>query len=264
MAQLLFNIKNQWIYRTDKFKPVAKSRNYLYAQFTFLTCEWEGMTATALFENDKQVIEQLIDQDGVCEVPWEMLDLDSKGEFYVSVFAGDLITANRVRVTVYESGYTDDAESSRPPTPSIYAQIIERMDGIEDEMEEATREAKAAAESALESKEAAETSAGNAASSAGAAYNSAEAASASALAASQSANSANNAKNDAIEAKNDAVSAKNDAVASKTAAENAQAEAEAALREIRALISSLTDIPIVMTDAEGNEVNVMALGRIEE
>lgn len=149
MAQLHFQIENQWISRTDNFKVVGKSKNYLYAEFSFLTDEWEG-TATALFHSkllDKPK-EMVIGQDSICQVPWEVLDTEEEGEFFVSVFCGDLVTANKSRVHVHESGYSDDSESSEPPTPSVYAQIIERMDGIEDAVEDATERTETAAEKA--------------------------------------------------------------------------------------------------------------------
>ena len=128
MAQLQFKVRNQMISRVDHFRPAAKSRNYLYAEFEFLTDEWTG-TATAIFRNPEDAYEVILDADNTCLVPWEILD-GSYGEFYVSIFCGDLITANKARVQVYESGYGDDLESSQPPTPSVYEQIIERLDSM--------------------------------------------------------------------------------------------------------------------------------------
>ena len=37
---LTFDVTNQHIRRTDSFRVVAKSKNYLHAQFCFLTEEW--------------------------------------------------------------------------------------------------------------------------------------------------------------------------------------------------------------------------------
>lgn len=129
MAQLQFSVKNQFISRKDDFKPVAKSRNYLYAEFDFLTDEWQG-TATAIFRNPDSAYEVILDATNTCLVPWEILDAEY-GEFYVSVFCGDLVTANKARVRLYQSGYGDDLESSQDPTPSVYAQIISRIDDID-------------------------------------------------------------------------------------------------------------------------------------
>lgn len=130
MAQLQFKVRNQMIIRSDHFRTVAKSQNYLYAEFSFLTDEWAGIK-TAIFRNIDSAYEVLIGDDGTCLVPWEVLD-GRYGEFYVSVFCGDLVTANQARVRVYETGYGDDLESSDPPTPSIYEQIINRLSNIED------------------------------------------------------------------------------------------------------------------------------------
>ena len=147
MAQLVFEIKDQWISRTDTFKPVAKSKNYLYAQFNFLTDEWVGVP-TAIFRNKTSAYEQIIGQDGTCLVPWEVIDVEGDSEIFVSVFCGDLVTANKARVHVYDTGYGDDLESDTPPTPSVYEQILNRMAGIEEDMDDATQRAESAAESA--------------------------------------------------------------------------------------------------------------------
>lgn len=50
---------------------------------------------------------------------------------YVSVFAGSLITVNVVKVFVEQSGYWSNAVPSVDPTPSVYAQIINRLEGVE-------------------------------------------------------------------------------------------------------------------------------------
>lgn len=191
MAQLQFSVKNQFISRKDNFKPVAKSRNYLYAEFLFLTDEWQG-TATAIFRNSDSAYEVILDATNTCLVPWEILDAEY-GEFYVSVFCGDLVTANKARVRLYQSGYGDDLESSQDPTPSVYAQIIERMDGVEDIVIEKTALAEGYAEQAGES-------AASAAGSASTATQKAAEAARSAETASGAAGTAETAKSTAVEA----------------------------------------------------------------
>ena len=62
MAQLQFSVSNQLISRKDDFKPVAKSRNYLYAEFTFLTDEWQGI-ATAIFRNPDAAYEVILENN---------------------------------------------------------------------------------------------------------------------------------------------------------------------------------------------------------
>ena len=130
MAQLQFSVDNQIITRTDTFKPVARSRNYLYAQFTFNTPEWAENIPTAIFRNAEDVWEVILESDNTCLVPWEALATDS-GQMFVSVFSGDLVTSNKARVRLYETGYDDDLESAYPPSPEVYAQILSKLAEIE-------------------------------------------------------------------------------------------------------------------------------------
>lgn len=122
---LFFTVDRQIITRTDNESVVQDSQNYLYAQFDFSE-EWEG-TITAVFKGkDGEAFNVLLDESGNCLVPWEVL---TQTWFEVSVFCGNLITANVVRVYTIESGY-EIGEESREPTPDVYSQIIERIDGI--------------------------------------------------------------------------------------------------------------------------------------
>ena len=129
MIQLFFEIEHQKIKRTDTYKPVAKSVNYLYAHFDFLTSEWHNLIKTAIFRTDSTAYEVILDADDNCLVPWEATQ--NEGDIYISVFAGDLITVNKSRAHVYESGYGDDLESSHDPTPGVYQQILEKLENID-------------------------------------------------------------------------------------------------------------------------------------
>lgn len=135
-AQLQFSVSNQVITRTDEFRVVAESIDYLYAQFTFLTEEWSGKTITAQFRSDKsdKTYEYILDGENTCLVPWESLNLQGGGYIYVSVFAGVLITTNRAKVFVEQSGYDENAESAAPPSPSVYQQILTKLDEIEQDI----------------------------------------------------------------------------------------------------------------------------------
>jgi len=271
MPTLTFDVQNQVIRRTDNFKVIAGSQNYLYAHFTF-TSDWGDGTKTAQFYaecSDDPPYDVILDQNNTCLIPWEVLQYGDT-RVRVDVFAGTRITTNYAVFRVHEDGYMDGGSSSQPPTPDVYAQIIERMDDVETAVEQAADRAEAAAEAAETSRDAAAQSAGSAGSSASAASSSANAASASALSASQSASAANSAKDDAVaakstavSAKNTAVSARNDAVSAQEAAERAQAAAEDALARIQALVEGLTEIQIAMEDAAGRVVDVTVLGRIE-
>lgn len=120
MLKLRFEVSNQFINRVDKEQPASDSKYYLYAHFDFLTEEWQDKVVTAIFTKDDISYNMLIDIDGDCEVPHEVV---KDGNFYVSVFTGDLITTNSSRVYVESTGYTEDTENSEPPTPNIYNQL---------------------------------------------------------------------------------------------------------------------------------------------
>lgn len=130
-AQLQFSVSNQLIARTDEFRPVAKSIDYLYAQFEFLTPEWDGKQVTAQFrkQDSATTYEYILDENNTCLVPHEVLD-GNGGYICVSCFAGDRITVNRAMVFVEQSGYDSNAGSSAPPTPSVYQQILDRLDEL--------------------------------------------------------------------------------------------------------------------------------------
>ena len=125
---LEFNVQNQIIKRTDKNRVVAKSKNYLYAHFTFSEDWQDAGSITALFKNeDNETYAQILDEKGKCKVPWEVLD--KAGELSVSCFGNDLITVNRCYVIIEESGY-EEGKTPVEPTPTVYEQIIERLDDI--------------------------------------------------------------------------------------------------------------------------------------
>lgn len=125
--KLKFSISNQRIYRDDNFHVVAGSKNYLTASFEFKTPEWDGKTKTAVFYADKPYSVVLVND--TCDVPWEFTA--EPGIKYVSVFAGDLITANKAKVEVWESGYIE-GETPKEPTPTVYEQIIALLESKAD------------------------------------------------------------------------------------------------------------------------------------
>lgn len=128
---LLFRVRNQQIERLESNLVVSGSKNYLYAKFTF-TKEWNGLTKTAVFkrEEDEEGYLVVLNND-VALIPWEVLQ--NEGIFYVSVFGGDLITVNKARVVVEESGYVDGGQPS-DPTPDVYTQLTTHIDTKQDKL----------------------------------------------------------------------------------------------------------------------------------
>lgn len=115
---LKFNIQNQTITRVDNFSVVGDSKNYLTASFSF-SDEWTGII-TAVFDHGGHAYCVMLGEDNTCTVPWEVI---KPPYFTVSVFCGDLITANVVSVAVEKSGYKE-GKTPTPPTPDVYAQIL--------------------------------------------------------------------------------------------------------------------------------------------
>ena len=127
-----FNIHNQSITREDLFHVYSSSKNYLQAEFSFLTDEWEGVNKTAVFAY-RSGVKQVPLEDGRCTVPWEALA--KPGRLFVSVFGGDRITAGKALVQVHESGYAKGAPPD-PPTPDLYDQLV---GGSKEALERANR-----------------------------------------------------------------------------------------------------------------------------
>ena len=132
LLELNFQITHQHINRVDTEKPVADSKNYLYAHFDFLTEEWENKVVTAIFTKGDDSYYMLIDIDGDCLVPWEVI---SEGNVYVSCFTGELITVNKSRVYIRKSGYVEDANNSQEPTPNIYEQLTSQFGQLANQFE---------------------------------------------------------------------------------------------------------------------------------
>lgn len=126
---LSFNVEKQIITRTDTEKVVTNSMNYLYAQFSF-SDEWTG-EKTAVFKGKHGTYNAILDAENKCLVPWEIL---TEAMFDVSVFCGDLITANAVKIFTIQSGY-EIGDESRIPTPEIYTQVINKLNEIEAEVD---------------------------------------------------------------------------------------------------------------------------------
>ena len=126
--ELRFKVNEQIIEHLTKDKNVvANSKNYLSAQFEFSE-EWKDIPKTAIFTAATGKAFKMVLENDACPVPHEVI---KSPHFTVSVFGGDLITANVAVVNVIKSGYKD-GETSQPPTPDVYAQILDKMTHTEE------------------------------------------------------------------------------------------------------------------------------------
>lgn len=128
MHILTFNVDGQRIIRTDKETPVAKCKNLFKASFEFLSDEWDGRK-TAIFSQGGRSRAIILDRNNECIVPWEFFDADSESYGRVSVFCGDLVTANEEVIKIERSGYRE-FEISKLPTPDVYNQILIMLEDL--------------------------------------------------------------------------------------------------------------------------------------
>lgn len=72
------------------------------------------------------MVKHVLLENDECLVPWEVI---KPGLLNVSVFCGDLITADYTEVRIWQSGY-EDGGSPEDPTPTIYEQIIAMLNDV--------------------------------------------------------------------------------------------------------------------------------------
>lgn len=127
--ELNFSVTNQRIKYTSNLYIVEKSRNYLTAKFSFSGKEWKNVVKTAIFKKGDAVYNVLLDEDGRCNVPHEVI---SSGVLKVSVFGGDLVTVDTADVKIVKSGY-EEGNAPSEPTPDVYTQILAELQSVRDD-----------------------------------------------------------------------------------------------------------------------------------
>lgn len=107
------------------------SMNAYLIRFEF-SPEWEGMGKTACFKSGRRTVCVLLDDTGVCAVPWEVTDLEGSGKH---LFAG--VFGTREGTVVLPTVWADcgiilegvTAEKiARPPTAGLYEQVLDALD----------------------------------------------------------------------------------------------------------------------------------------
>lgn len=119
---LSFEVTNQTMVRTDSYRVVNCSNEYLRCSFEFKSDDWNDLTKFVLFKYDKNVYRVALVGSAVI-VPHEVLGSDY---FIVSVYGVDndnkRITSNRLNVYLGESGFTKDTSN---PIPDTETDIVE-------------------------------------------------------------------------------------------------------------------------------------------
>ena len=107
------------------------SMNAYRTRFEF-SPEWEGMGKTACFKSGRKTVCVLLDETGVCTVPWEVTDLEDSGKhLFAGVFGtrGEAVVLPTVWAdcgVILEGATTE--KIARPPTAGLYEQILNALD----------------------------------------------------------------------------------------------------------------------------------------
>lgn len=136
MDILKFKVKNSELQRKDKKIISNQSEGTAYIQVTFQkNSDWENQTKFAIFENDKkQQTTVLLGDMQTCLIPIPTIALTGY-YFIISIYAGDRLTTNFLRVGLNPSHY-----NTKPDSPSqidktiiddIYSRLKTKYDNIE-------------------------------------------------------------------------------------------------------------------------------------
>ena len=132
---LSFSVINQELVRTDDLYLVNKIQNYVYIEFSFDGKEWEDIDKYVIFTTKKKNYSIPLGNKMICntKVPYQVLQ---HNKFYVSVFGGNRITPNEVKVVMDISGYTENIQPiDDDATKDIFQVIQDRLDIKFDDME---------------------------------------------------------------------------------------------------------------------------------
>jgi hypothetical protein len=161
---LQFTISNQKIERTDEFGVVEGSKNYLAAQFIFVTPDWDGVIKTAVFiDSDGTPHPSLIADDNTCGIPIAWLAIEQRGA--VGVLGNKdnkVITTSTTRVRIKPKGY-DGELIEDDVAQSYFDQIMQSFSKSKQFVTAEADRAEKASETASQQAEAAATSASEAA-----------------------------------------------------------------------------------------------------
>lgn len=108
------------------------SVNVYEVQFQFDN-SWDGLEKTAVFRVGEETVSTLLDETGICVIPWEVLQ-DAKRTLYAGVYGTK--DGNIVLPTIWASlgeikQGVNPGESTQPPTPSVYEQILAEIGNLD-------------------------------------------------------------------------------------------------------------------------------------
>lgn len=146
-AVLRFTVTNQQTERTDEFPVVEGSENYLQAQFTFTTPDWDGLVKTGVFIDEDGDAHTSLCTGNICDVPPAWLKAQRGAVGVIGSDGTTKITTSAARVRIREKGYTGDG-GLEEDAKGYFDQIMQAFAGTLEETGAATDRAENAEKSA--------------------------------------------------------------------------------------------------------------------
>ena len=100
--------------------------------------DWEGLARTAVFRSGGEPVSVLLDETNQCVIPWEVLSSHGR-RISAGVYGtrgGDVVLPT---IWVGLGQVLEGAEpgaDARPPTPDVYAQILDELQEVRDKISE--------------------------------------------------------------------------------------------------------------------------------
>lgn len=134
MRILNFTVENQSLSKKNDFFNVEGTVGYLYAQFDFLTDDWNGTVKKAIFKNKLVGSKGVLLNDDKCAVPPEVLTKNGLIEVSVEGTSGEnyKITTNSAMFLLNKTLSETDVEDF---TPDMFQQIVGLLSGKADTLE---------------------------------------------------------------------------------------------------------------------------------
>lgn len=131
MKLVKLKVTGQHLDKIGNYKLIRDSKNYIKLDFSFLTKDWNNTIKTVVFKTSDGKTGSKILTDNSVKVPAVCAASES---FTVSVFgvnheADKRITTNPVEIILGASGYAEAGEFNKP-LPSVYEQILEKLENI--------------------------------------------------------------------------------------------------------------------------------------
>lgn len=132
---LKFDVNQQLLRRTDNQIIVNKSRNYIHCTFTFQGDDWENIEKFAIFKNNRgnaYICFLGSNMECTCTIPSPAM---TGNYMRISLYGGDLLTTQELKVILLPSGYTIDITPVDPSAKDAFVEAFETIQSKIDQVE---------------------------------------------------------------------------------------------------------------------------------